>query len=588
MSKNKFQKLELTWIGKGDEPKLEPRILIENPEYSYGDPNTENILIHGDNLLALKALEQDFAGKVKCIYIDPPYNTGNAFEHYDDGVEHSLWLNLMSQRQKILHTLLSEDGSIFVSIDNNEMAYLQVLMDDIFQRRNRKNTIIIKRGSVTGAKVINPGLVNITEFILVYTKNASKWNPNRLSRKKDRDVRYGTFIDNYDNGYEEWAFTPLLQAFAKEVGLKSVLLNKHFGEEYENELEKFVYKNANRIMQFATLDEKSISKQALTLKKQSENDRGKTFLMEREGKKPYYIHNGKLILFVKDRLSVIDGELSFSEPLTDIWDDVLPNDLHNEGGVDFRKGKKPEKLIQRIFMLASNDNDIVLDSFLGSGSTAAVATKMKRKWIGIELGEHAKTHCYPRLKSVIEGEQRGISKAVNWQGGGGFKFYTLAPSLLKQDKFGNWVISQEYNPDMLAAAMAKQEGFTYLPNDTKFWKQGNSSENDFIFTTTQFLTVETLDSIHDDMQEGESILICCKAFQKECKSKYPNITLKKIPQMLLDRCEFGKDDYSLSIVNLPTEEAANLDSEEEYVIDNDSVQEIRDNKETVNQGTLFE
>lgn len=588
MSKNKLQKLELTWIGKGNEPKLEPRILIENPEYSYGDTNTENILIHGDNLLALKALEQDYTGKVKCIYIDPPYNTGSAFDHYDDGIEHSLWLSLMSQRLKILHRLLSEDGSIFVSIDNNEMAYLQVLMDDIFQRRNRKNTIIIKRGSVTGAKVINPGLVNISEFILVYTKNSSKWNPNRLSRKKDRDDRYGTYIENYEDDFSQWRFIPLLQAFSLKVGIKNTLLKKHFGPNYEEKLVEFVYQNSERVIRFASLDEKSISKQALEYKQLSLNNKGVTYLMEREGKKPYYIYNGNIILYVKDRLQEIDGELSFSEPLTDIWDDVLPNDLHNEGGVDFRKGKKPEKLIQRILMLASNENDIVLDSFLGSGSTAAVATKMNRKWIGVELGEHAKTHCVTRLKSVIEGEQRGISKAVNWQGGGGFKFYNLAPSLLKQDKFGNWVISQEYNPDMLAAAMAKQEGFNYLPDENKFWKQGNSSENDFIFTTTQFLTVETLDSIHDDMQEGESILICCKSFQKECKNKYPNITLKKIPQMLLDRCEFGKDDYSLNIVNLPIDEPQDMDNEQEYVIDNESVQEIRDNKETDHQGTLFE
>jgi adenine-specific DNA-methyltransferase len=248
---------------------------------------------------------------------------------------------------------------------------------------------------------------------------------------------------------------------------------------------------------------------------------------------------------------------------------------------------KPEKLIEKILFLGSNKGDIVLDSFLGSGTTAAVAHKMKRKFIGIELGEHAKTHCYPRLKQVVDGEQGGISKAVKWQGGGGFKFYTLAPSLLKQDKFGNWVISAEYNPDMLAAAMAKQEGFNYLPNEAKFWKQGNSSENDFIFTTTQFITVETLDSIHDDMQEGESILICCKAFQTACKTKYPNITLKKIPQMLLDRCEFGKDDYSLNIVNLPTEEANDMDNEDD-AIDNESVQEIRDNKKVANQVTLFE
>lgn len=585
--KHTLQKLELTWIGKGDEPKLEPRILIENPEYSCGDQNTGNMLIHGDNLLALKALEQDYTGKIKCIYIDPPYNTGSAFDYYDDGLEHSLWLNLMKQRLVILRNLLSEDGSIFVSIDNNEMAYLQVLMDEIFQRSNRKNTIIIKRGSVTGAKVINPGLVNISEFILVYTKNASKWNPNRLSRAKDRDVRYGTFIENYEDHYSEWRFIPLIQAFALEVGFGSNLLKRHFGEAYESKVDEFVYKNADRIIQMATLDDKSISKTALELKQQSQLKKGETFLLEREGKKPYFIYNGKLILFVKDRLQEIDGELSFSEPLTDIWDDVLPNDLHNEGGVEFRKGKKPEKLIQRVFSLVSNDGDLVLDSFLGSGSTAAVALKMNRKWIGIELGEHAISHCYPRLKSVIEGEQRGISKAVSWQGGGGFKFYTLAPSLLNQDKFGNWIISKEYNAQMLAAAMSKQEGFTFQPDTHTYWKQGRSSEHDYIYVTTQFLTVEVLESIHDEMQPGESLLVCCKAFQKECKHKYPNITLKKIPQMLLGRCEFGKDDYSLNIVNMPIEEKE-IELEEEFEEKKESVQELRDKITKTEEPTLFD
>ncbi|MGY0035150.1 site-specific DNA-methyltransferase [Pedobacter sp. NJ-S-72] len=537
--------------------------------------------------MALKSLEQNYAGKVKCIYIDPPYNTGNAFEHYDDGIEHSLWLSLMKPRLELLHKLLSTDGSIFVSIDNNEVAYLQVMMDEIFQRKNRKNIIIIKRGSVTGAKVINPGLVNISEFILVYSKDASKWNPNRLSRKKDRDSRYGTFIENFDEQFSKWRFIPLANALSLKFGVKPNLLKKQFGENYENVVDEFVYENCERIIQFATLDEKSISKAALELKKESQQNQGITFVLEREGKKPYFIHNGKLMLFVKDRLQVIDGELSFSEPLTDIWDDVLPNDLHNEGGVDFRKGKKPEKLIQRIFDLASNEGDIVLDSFLGSGSTAAVATKMNRKWIGIELGEHAKTHCFTRLKNVIEGEQRGISKAVQWQGGGGFKFYNLAPSLLNKDKFGNWVISKEFNPTMLAAAMAKQEGFTYQPSEHKFWQQGNSSENDFIFTSTQFLTVEALDSIAAEMQDGQSLLICCKAFQKECKSKFPNISIKKIPQMLLNRCEFNKDDYSLNIINLPKEE----DQEETLNEDTDaihSVQEIRDSQEkNTPQTSLF-
>ena len=596
--KHTLQKLELTWIGKGEEPKLEPRILIENPDYSYwegkdrgvpspfgGGQEGVNMLIHGDNLLALKALEQKYAGKVKCIYIDPPYNTGSAFEHYDDGLEHSIWLNLMKQRLSILKSLLSEDGSIFVSIDNNEIAYLQVLMDEIFHRKNRKNTIIIKRGSVTGAKVINPGLVNISEFILLYTKNSSKWTPNKLSRKKPRDDRYGTYIANYDDHYSEWRFIPLMAALSLNIGIAQNKIKKALGEDFEITVEEFVYKNADRIIQFASLDEKSVSKTAVELKRLSESERGKTFLLEREGKNPYYIHNGKLILFVKDRLQTIDGELSFSEPLTDIWDDVLPNDLHNEGGVEFRKGKKPEKLIQRVFSLASNEGDLVLDSFLGSGTSAAVALKMKRKWIGIELGEHAVTHCYPRLKSVIDGEQRGISKAVNWQGGGGFKFYTLAPSLLKQDKFGNWIISTEYNAQMLAAAMAKQEGFNFNPHETIYWKQGQSAEQDFIFTTTQFLTVESLDSIKDEMQPDETLLICCKSFQKECKSRYGNITIKKIPQMLLGRCEFAKDDYSFNIVNSPVLDAEETEDGIETISENTSVQEILDKKKKENKQT---
>ena len=553
-----MQKLELTWVGKGTEPKLEPRILIEDADKTYWhgkergapQPPTENMLIHGDNLLALKALEQDYAGKVKCIYIDPPYNTGNAFEHYDDGIEHSLWLNLMKPRLELLRTLLSDDGSIFISIDNNEIAYLQVLMDEIYGRNNRKNIIILKRGSVTGAKVINPGLVNISEFILVYTKNTDNWRPNRLLRKKERDERYGTYIENYEDGYSNWKFIPLLQAFAFKSGLNAKLLKKHLAEKYDTNLEKFVYENAHKIVQLATLDEKSISKTALELKILSESKRGEIFFLNREGKKPYYIHNGKLILFVKDRLSIIYGVINFSEPLTDIWDDVLPNDLHNEGGVDFRKGKKPEKLIQRCFELATNKGDLVLDSFLGSGTTAAVALKMKRRFIGIELGAHAVTHCLPRLERVVLNEDKsGISKSVNWQGGGGFKFYTLAPTLILKDKYGNAIINPEYNATMLAAAMAKQEGFTYAPHESVYFKQGFSSEKDFIFTTTQFISVELLDKLHSELQATESLLICCKSFKTECKGRHANITIKKIPNALAGRCEFGKDDYSFNIVN---------------------------------------
>ncbi|MCL5033577.1 MAG: site-specific DNA-methyltransferase, partial [Bacteroidetes bacterium] len=214
---------------------------------------------------------------------------------------------------------------------------------------------------------------------------------------------------------------------------------------------------------------------------------------------------------------------------------------------------KPERLIDRIIAVGSKEGDWVLDSFLGSGTTAAVAHKMKRKWIGIELGEHCHTHCIPRMKMVCDGtDQGGISEAQDWKGGGGFKYYYLAPSLLKQDSHGNWIISKEYNANMLAAAMAKHEGFRFQPDETCYWKQGKSTEKDYIFTTTNFVSVNLIDSIYSEMNPDESLLICCTSFSKAA-DKYANITIKKIPKMLLGRCEFGKEDYSLNIINMPRE-----------------------------------
>ncbi len=203
---------------------------------------------------------------------------------------------------------------------------------------------------------------------------------------------------------------------------------------------------------------------------------------------------------------------------------------------------------------------------------------MGRRWIGIELGEHCHTHCLPRLKKVVDGtDQGGISKAVNWQGGGGFKYYDLAPSLLKEDKYGNWIIDERYNADMLAAAMAKHEGFKYSPDEHIYWKQGKSTEKDYIFTTTKLVTVEHLDKIHEEMQPDESLLICCKSFSKACKDRYPNITVKKIPNMLLGRCEFGREDYSLNIVNMP----ANPDEPE--FVPNGPVKEKKKSKKKLEQ-----
>ena len=227
---------------------------------------------------------------------------------------------------------------------------------------------------------------------------------------------------------------------------------------------------------------------------------------------------------------------------------------------------KPERLISVLVGAVTQEGDLVLDSFVGSGTTAAVAHKMKRKYIAIELGNHAYTHCVTRMKKVIDGvDDGGITSEQNWKGGGGYKFYELAPSLLKKDAHGHLVINKEYNADMLAAAMAKMEGFTYEPSTDIFWKQGHSSETDFIYTTTQFVTVESLGAILDTMADGESLLVCCKAFQPECKNFSSRITVKKIPSVLLGRCEFDHDDYSLNIIELPqTEEIEDSEDMDNY------------------------
>jgi len=606
-NKNNLQKLELTWIGKGDEPKLEPRILIENPEYSYGDPTTENILIHGDNLLALKALEQDFGGKVKCIYIDPPYNTGNAFEHYDDGVEHSLWLSLMNQRLKLLQKLLTNDGTIFIQLDDNEIAYCRVMMDEIFGRSNFLNQVSVKMKQTAGASGggEDKKLKKNIEYILIYTRNNEKFSAfNPVFDETD----LFEVIEEMRNSGKSWKYTRILNGIGEREFLTETLdgsgeiikIFRHNNIKYEtiSELmkrdkltEKECYiKYFDKI--FRDTNAQSSIRTRVIEATVGQGDFFSIDYVPKSGKNKnkittvYYKGNNRdQVAWLSDICVKRGNRIIKLEKAGTYWDGFPLNNLTKEGGVLFPNGKKPELLLKKILDLATNELDIVLDSFAGSGTTAAVSHKMNRKWITIELGEHAISHCYPRFKKVIKGvDNAGITNEVNWKGGGGFKYYTLAPSLLLRDKFDREIINPEYNAQMLAAAMAKQEGFNYLPHEEKFWKQGNSSENDFIFTTTQFLTVETLDSIHDDMQEGEKILICCKAFQKECKNKYPNISLKKIPQMLLDRCEFGKDDYSLNIVNMPKDDTL---LEEEETIEEISIQELSDKKNTDEQQTLF-
>ncbi len=269
-----------------------------------------------------------------------------------------------------------------------------------------------------------------------------------------------------------------------------------------------------------------------------------------------FVVDGQQLLFYEKNVSEIDGVRSATAFMTNVWTDIAWEGIANEGAVTFRKGKKPERLIKRCLDLTTDPGDLVLDSFAGSGTTGAVAHKMGRRWIMVELGEHCHTHIIPRMQKVIDGEDKGgITQAVDWKGGGGFRYYRLAPSLLEKDKWGNWVIHRDYNAAMLTEALCKLEGFTYAPSDSVYWQHGYSTESDFLYVTTATLSHEQLQALSDEVGPDRSLLVLCPAFRG--KVDYPNLTIKKIPKQVLSRCEWGHDDYSLRVENLPQAELDN-------------------------------
>lgn len=571
-----MQKLELTWIGKGKEPHLEPRILIHDKEKSYGDKNTENMLIHGDNLLALKALEQDYAGEIKCIYIDPPYNTGNAFEHYDDNLQHSIWLNLMKQRLELLRNLLHEEGSIFIQIDDEEQAYLKVLCDEVFGRKNFINMISVNMKNIAGASGggEDKRIKKNCEYILIYSKNYLKLPPfkGQFTYREISEV-----VEEYERLGKSWKYTTAIvyEGEKEYVGstvdgdgneIKIYLRHnavfktiKQLMKEENLTLKDAYVKYGSKVFQTAMpqssirprvmekLKELGIKNDLLSIEYIPKTGRNKGKMYEQF----YKGESCRLFAWLKDVSVEIDGSLYKKDLKGTYWDVVSETkNLTKEGNVVFPNGKKPEQLISQILDMATREGDLVLDSFLGSGTTAAVAHKMGRRWIGIELGDHCYTHCKPRLERVVDGEDKGgITKSIDWKGGGGFKFYELAPSLLKKDSLGQYVIDKEkYNDELLAMAVTKINGYRYAPDSDCFFKQGKSTELSYIFTTTNYVTAEYLDIIANELGDEENLLVCCPAYDVGLNDVYDNITLKKIPLSVLGKCEFGKENYDLNIV----------------------------------------
>ena len=547
----KSGRLELTWTGKYEEKKIEPRILVEDKKKSYGNPANKNMLIHGDNLIALKALEADFTGKIKCVYIDPPFNTGQAFENYDDDMEHSIWLDLMARRLRLMYNLLEENGLLWVHLDDVEVHYCKVILDEIFMRRNFVSHITYERSAVAG---IGQGgyLVNTTEHILLYKKGALPNKNNQSFEELGMNImkRYNKYVSNFGT-------RKLIREFKSKSNGETVRVYKHIGFKIGSISLKNASKREREIRdEFAAHLDSLFRGNRVQRENEFQNDiiadfdkdvfysidyipsRGKN-----EGRETtLYYYNCELLSWLKDTTSLNEeGILEKSTKMTTLWkhSEIPKADIANEGGVYFPRGKKPEQLLRRIIEMSTDPGDIVLDSFLGSGTTAAVAHKLGRQWIGIEMGEQAYTHCKKRLDYVIDGDDKlGISKAVNWQGGGGYHFYELAPSLLvKNDKLPVYQINPTYTFEMMCEAICKIEGFKYKPRDVF---HGHSSEKRFIHVTTEFVNAAYIRSLSQHLEEGQSLLIYALKVQSDMMLP-DNIEVKRIPKDLLDKCSFESE-----------------------------------------------
>ncbi|WP_369148743.1 site-specific DNA-methyltransferase [Burkholderia pseudomallei] len=563
------QKLELTWIGKEKRPKLEPRILLEDPEKTYHAKHRvsdsdifDNRLVFGDNLLALKALEQEFTGKIKCVYIDPPYNTGSAFTHYDDGLEHSIWLGLMRDRLEIIKRLLHPtDGSLWVSIDDYEAPYLRVLLDEVFGRRCFiASNVWQKRYSRENREAIG----DVHEYILTYAVDPMRF---KQIRNKVPPTPEQTKVYRNPNNDPRGPWRPIPMTAQEGHATK----------------EQFYEITSPSGAVFTPPKGRCWGLSKATFER-----------LRAEGR-IYFGKNGDSQPNVIRYLSEIEGYVPWTWwPHDEVGHtDESKKEIHALfGKVDAFDTPKPERLMKRVLEIATNPGDLVLDSFAGSGTTGAVAHKMGRRWIMVELGEHCHSHIIPRLKKVIDGEDNGgISEAVKWQGGGGFRYYRLAPSLIVNDRWGNPVVNPEYNAAQLAEALAKLEGFTYAPSEVHWWQHGHSSERDFIYVTTQNLAAEQLQALSEEVSADQSLLVCCSAFRgvtaAKAAERWPNLTLKKIPKMVLARCEWGQDDYSLNVANLPM---ADIETTE-FAADTDSRKKIKSRNAALasaGQGGLFE
>lgn len=389
--------------------------------------DADNFIIKGNNLLALHSLKKKYAGKVKLIYIDPPYNTGSDEFGYNDSFNHSSWLTFMKNRLEVAKALLSDKGCIFVHIDHHELYYLGVLLDSVFGVENKVQIISVKTATPAGFKTVNPGPIDVTEYILFYTKHKNSFIFKKSYVPVAYNVNYNLVVKRNDD-VSKWEFIPIKEAVLQSLGFKTEKEAKEkYGEMWKtlkiNFIAQYAFDHANDVVSVRDPHKPTDTVKAL-MKKSKEV--GHVIEQRREDGTSSYFYNGGALAFYSNKMQFVDGQKCVTELLTDFWSHVSWAGIANEGGVKLKNGKKPEKLLKQIIEMATTEGELVLDFHLGCGTTAAVAHKLKRQYIGIEQLDYGKNDSVIRLKNVISGDKTGISKMVNWQGGGSFVYCELA------------------------------------------------------------------------------------------------------------------------------------------------------------------
>lgn len=513
-------RLELRWPEKDLRPRLEPRILLENRELSYppqtnrlpGRPDgSDNLLIQGDNLLSLKALEQDFTGKVRCVFIDPPYNTGSAFAHYDDSEEHKLWLTLMRNRLEIIRRLLSQDGSLWISIDDHEAHYLKIVCDEIFGRRNFVANVVWQKRTSPDARL---ALGGAHDHILVFAKDRERLRLNPVSRTEKQLKGYRN-PDNDPRGL--WSSSDYSAQGFRPNQMYEIVTP---GGARHRPPPGMCWKNTEDVFARLVADARIYF---------GKNGRGvprrKTFLSESEGISSWSWWS--------------NSEVGHNQ-------EAKKESIALFGANDAFQTPKPERLLKRVLEIATDPGDLVLDSFAGSGTTGAVAHKMGRRWIMVELGEHCHTHIVRRLRRVVDGQDEGgVTQAAGWRGGGGFRYFRLAPSLMERDEHGRLVPAHSYSDAELSEAVCKLTGFDYRPNEAAFWQHGSSTERDYIYVTRQRLLAAELERLSEEVGPDRSLLVVCYAFRADV-SIYRNLDVRKLDE-LAGCCDWSQEGYDLKL-----------------------------------------